>query len=227
MLIIIDNTIPEQAKKKLSTFGEIMELQTSGITYDAISGHPDIFFCKTPKGLIVAQNTPAMYIELLKGRKVSFNMGEKELGLQYPESSVYNAVVTDKYCIHNQNITDPEILRSMQDHQQIHVNQGYTRCSLLPLKNDHFITSDTGIYQVLTSKEIDVLSVNPVGIRIQGLKHGFFGGTCGIYQDKVFIIGSLAHFDEGEKVRVYLEKLEYEIIELYDGPLFDGGSIIF
>jgi hypothetical protein len=41
----------------------------------------------------------------------------------------------------------------------------------------------------------------------------------------VFFIGNLSHFPEGEKVRQFLSS--YEIIELYDGPLVDGGSLIF
>jgi len=227
MLIIIDHKIPEQAKRKLSEYGEIMELQSKDITYNAISGHPDIFFCRAPEAMIAAPNTPEKYIGMLKKRKIPFRFGEKEVDIQYPGSAIYNAVITEKYFIHNLNISDPVVMGSLENHQQIHVNQGYTRCSLLPLKDDCFITSDSGIYKTLTDNNIDVVQVHPGGVKIQGFKHGFFGGACGIYDDKVFIIGSLDHFPEGEKVRAFLEKFEYEIIELYDGPLFDGGSIMF
>lgn len=226
-MIIIDHKIPEQAKRKLSEFGEIIELQSKGITYDAISGHPDIFFCRTPEALIAAPNTPEKYTSMLKKRKIPFRLGEKEVDIQYPGSASYNAVFTEKYFIHNLNISDPIVMGLLVNHEQVHVNQGYTRCSLLSLKNNCFITSDTGIYNTLTDMNIDVIQVNPGGIKIQGLKHGFFGGACGIYDNTVFIIGSLAHFPEGEKVRTFLEKLEYDIIELYEGPLFDGGSIMF
>jgi len=227
MLIIIDQKIPEQAKRKLSAYGEIMEVQSKGITYDAISGHPDIFFCRTPEALIAAPNTPERYTVMLKKRKIPFWFGEKAVNIQYPDSALYNAVITEKYFIHNLRISDPVVVGSLENHQQIHVNQGYTRCSLLPLKDDCFIASDSGIYNTLIDNNIEVMQVNPGAIKIQGLKYGFFGGACGIYDDKVFIIGSLAHLPEGEKVRAYLEKLKYEIIELYDGPLFDGGSIMF
>ena len=226
-MIIIDHKLPRQAKRKLSEFGEIMEFHSNGITYDAISGHPDIFFCRAAEAMIVAPNTPEKYIGILKKRKIPFSFGEKEVDIQYPGNASFNAVITEKYFIHNLNISDPVIKGSLESHEYVHVNQGYTRCSLLALKNNHFITSDTGIYNTLNDKRIDVIQVNPEGIKIQGLKHGFFGGACGIYNDKVFIIGSLDHFQEGEKVRDFIEKLEYEIIELYDGPLFDGGSIMF
>ena len=32
---------------------------------------------------------------------------------------------------------------------------------------------------------------------------------------------------DGKIVKDYLQFLSYEIVELYDGPLFDGGSILF
>lgn len=67
--------------------------------------------------------------------------------------------------------------------------------------------------------------VNPEGIQLPGFDHGFVGGAAGIYKDQVFFIGNLDYFSEGEKFRHFLSG--YEIIELYDGPLFDGGSILF
>jgi hypothetical protein len=227
MLIIIDHKIPSQAKIKLSAFGQILELKTDGITYDAISGHPDIFFCRTPRGLIAAPNTPPAFLEKLKAKGVSFRIGENEVGIQYPRSAIYNAVVTGNKLIHHTNITDPAIVSSLDGHQQINVKQGYSRCSLLPLTDDHFISSDKGIHQVLRKNGLDVLLVDPADIVIHDLKHGFFGGACGVFEDKVFIIGSLKHFGDGASVRSFLQKLGYQIIELYDGPLFDGGSIMF
>jgi hypothetical protein len=45
--------------------------------------------------------------------------------------------------------------------------------------------------------------------------------------DKVFINGSLKFYKEGEKVRDFLKELDYEILELMQGPLVDIGSIFF
>jgi hypothetical protein len=58
MMIIVDNKITPVAKRRLSSFGELVELKTDGITYPAISGHPDIFFCQSADNLIVAPNLP-------------------------------------------------------------------------------------------------------------------------------------------------------------------------
>ncbi len=227
MLIIIDHRIPEDAKQKLASFGELLELNTESITYPAISGHPDIFFCQSPDKLIVAPNLPEPFIERLKSLSIPYFIGELPVGREYAATSRFNAVTTNKYLIHNFRHTDFIITRTFEDLTPVHVDQGYCRCNLLPLKDDHFITSDEGIYKVLKRHQIDALYVNPEGIFLEGFPHGFFGGCCGVWEDKIFIIGKLIHFPEREKVRQYLEKLDYEVVELYDGQLVDGGGIMF
>jgi hypothetical protein len=237
MVIIVNSKISQEAKEKLSAYGELMELRTEGIAYPAISGHPDIFFCQAGEKLIVAPNLPAEYFEQLEAQSVDYMVGEFPVGAEYPVSARYNAVATDKLLIHNFRHTDFMITRTLEDLHPIHVDQGYCRCNLLPLKEGHFITSDEGIFKVLMRCHLpsdfgmrchlNVLFVSPSGIKLDGFPHGFFGGCCGVLEDKVFINGSLNHYPDGKKVRQYLEYLEYEIIELTDGPLEDVGSIMF
>jgi len=227
MLIIVDKKIPEEARINLQKYGELVLLETKGITEESISGHPDNFFLSSQKELIVATNLPQAYKELLREKKVSFKEGSFNVEEKYPEAAHYNAVVTDNYFIHRADISDPEIIESTKHLQQIHVSQGFTRCSLLPLRENNFITSDKGIYETLVKRGMQVLLVSPVNIILPGHAYGLFGGTCGIYDNTVFFLGSLAHHCDGEKIKIFLKNLGYNIIELYDGPLFDGGSILF
>ncbi len=129
--------------------------------------------------------------------------------------------------IHNFRYTDSVFSNHAEEHDLIHSGQGYTRCNLFALKDDHFITSDAGIARVLDGFGLKNLFVDPSEILLPGMKHGFFGGACGVYENKVFILGHLDKFKDGDKVRNYIKDLDYKIIELYDGPLFDGGSILF
>jgi len=227
MLIIIDKKIPEEARKNLAAFGELMELSTAGITYEAISGHPDVFFCQAGQQLIAAPNLPAPYFPFLKKRKISFIQGKMPVGKQFPETAHYNAVIYYGMLIHHLSITDPVVFDQVSEGNRIHVKQGYTRCNLLPLKDRSFITSDRGIYKVLIKKGFRVLYTDPQGIRLPGLPHGFIGGACGISGSRVFFIGSLQYHPQGGEIRAFVRNLQYEIIELYDGPLFDGGAIMF
>lgn len=226
MKIIVDGQIPKQALEKLSEYGNLVLFSTKNITYDAISGHPDIFFCNMGEQWIYGSNLPDVYTKRLKKFHGSIRAGETPVGSKYPESARYNAVVTDNYIIHNFRYTDPVITHHAGERELIHVSQGYTRCNLLPLKNDHFITSDEGIYRTLTGYGLNVLLVGSKDILLPGIDHGFFGGACGIYEDTVFVIGNLSHFSDGKRVHDFLHKNGFQIVELYDGPLFDGGSIL-
>ncbi len=227
MLIIADNRIPVQAKEKLSEYGEIINFSTKGITYEAISGHPDIFFCQVNNQLIVAPNLPAFYKNILQKNSIPFIEGEMPIELKYPGTSRYNVVATDKFLIHNFRYTDSIITNTGDNLDLIHSGQGYTRCNLLPLRNDHFITSDQGINRIFSGFKLQTLYIEPDEILLPGMKHGFFGGACGIYENNIFIIGSLSKMKNGDVLKTYINNLNYKIVELYDGPLFDGGSIFF
>ncbi len=225
MQIITNNIFPPSAISKLKNYGEVVLLETSGIVYDAISKHPDIFFCPLGEELIAAPNLPDIYKNILSKKKISFHEGNKTLGNKYPSTAFYNAVTTENFLIGNTKIMDKAILQKAENRKVIHVNQAYTRCNLLPLSDEKFITSDKGIEKELKKNSLEILFVKPEGIVLKGFKNGFFGGCCGIFGNMVFIAGSLNHFPEGEKVRKFLKDLK--IIELYDGPLLDVGSILF
>ncbi|HOW24171.1 MAG TPA: hypothetical protein PK711_00755 [Bacteroidales bacterium] len=227
MLIIIDKKIPEEAKQALAAFGELMELATTGITYEAISGHPDIFFCQAGAQWIAAPNVPGEFLEILTREKVPFRIGENPVQENYPGTARYNAVLSDEMLIHNLDLTDPVILRYAEDKDRIHVSQGYCRCNLLALQCNSFMTSDEGIHKILAGKGFPVLFVDPAEILLPGFRHGFIGGACGIFRDQVFFIGSLRHYAQGDAIREFIRDLRYEVVELYDGPLFDGGGVLF
>lgn len=223
--IIADKKIPAKARIRLAEIGEIHALQTDKITYSAVSGHPDIFICKVNNAVIIAPNTGSKIRQKLDDINISIFEGKNSIGTNYPLSAHYNAVITEKYLIHNLKYTDPSIIEACNHHKQIDVKQAYTRCSTIALANDRFITSDKGIQKALVKNGLEVLFVKPDGILLPGFDNGFIGGTCGIYGSTIFFIGNLDHFQEGEKVKQFLTG--YKIIELYDGPLFDGGSLIF
>lgn len=226
MLIIADKRIPEPALTKLSEFGQVFPFYTNGITYPTISCHPDIFMVQSENGLLVAPNFPDEVKQLFFKNAISFEEGNALVGSVYPQTAAYNAVITNNFFIHNLNFTDPKLL-AKQDHlEKIQVRQAYTRCNLLALRENHFITSDHGIEKTLKQRGLTVLYVAPPEILLPGMKNGFFGGCCGICNETIFIIGSLDFYKEGKIVRKFIEDSGYKIVELYDGPLFDGGGLL-
>jgi hypothetical protein len=227
MLIIADRRIPEEAKNNLQKFGELVLLETSGITEESISGHPDVFMCQAAEKLIVAPNAPDEIKKILAGKNIKFIEGEKPVGINYPEAAYYNAVVVPDAIIHRSDITDRSIRDACKDLKQIHIAQGFTRCSLLPVDGIHFITSDEGIHKILLDLDYTTLKVTVNGIILKKHPHGFFGGVCGVTGNKIFILGNLNHYSDKKKVELFAGLMNFEIVELYDGPLFDGGGIFF
>jgi len=223
--IIADKRLPLPAKNTLKSIGRLHVLQTDGLVYKSISGHPDILICQGDEGLVIA---PGLSIEIKKSLTnagIELYTGSENPGKAYPESARYNAVVTSEYIIHNMKITSKAIFETFPGRKHLHVNQGYTRCNLLALNNECFITSDKGIEKVLLTEGKQVLFVDPSPIRLKGQKFGFFGGCCGIYNNEVLIAGSLHHHPQGDEIRVFIAKKGFSIKELYDGPLVDVGGI--
>lgn len=227
MLVVIDKRIPEQAKETLSLLGNLLEIETRSITYEAISGHPDIFMCQSPTSLVVAPNLPQEILSWLRQEEIDFVTGSGPVGSRYPATACYNAVITGSMVIHRGGITEAMILGLHKERTFVDVNQGYTRCSLLALPGERFITSDLSIEKALSALQKDVLYVPPQGILLPGMEHGFFGGCCGILRNEIFVLGNLDLYPGGEQVKFFASSAGLTIISLYDGPLWDGGGIFF
>jgi len=227
MLILLDQKMPGPAKEKLAAYGELVEFATHGITYEAISGHPDIFFCPTPAGLIVAPNLPEKYLLLLEHNGIQFTIGDLPVGPEYPASARYNALFVGNKLIHNSIITDPTINRLNPDCEILHLKQGYTRCNLVALNNHLFITCDRGIEKALKRLELKALFVNPARVSLAGFENGFFGGACGIYNRNLFVCGSLNFMKEKTAIEAIAIEAGLTVVELYNGEPLDVGTILF
>lgn len=226
MLIIADSRLPADILKKLKGIGKTVLLQTEDIVYDSISGHPDIFICSTPHGLVVTPKTPENILEALSQHKITFTFGKQSPGKQYPDSIPYNAVVTRDAIIHNQKYTEKTIVEKNPGKEIIHVAQGYTKCNMIPLNENTFITSDNGIEKALRTR-FQVYRFSPENILLEGQKHGFLGGCAGKWNNTLYFTGcldSVPNHDRLKQVIAY-HGLKYE--ELYDGPIIDGGGILF
>jgi hypothetical protein len=227
MLILLDRKMPEAAKEKLAAYAKVVEFASDGITYEAISGHPDIFFCPTPAGLIIAPNMPKEYFSILDQNSMHYIKGSSPVGKEYPETALYNSLVTEKLIIQNPGSSDPEIRNLNTEHELIQTKQGYVRCNLIALPNETFITSDRGIEKTLKKRKLEVLFVDPTCVKLVGFDHGFFGGACGLFENTLFICGSLKYFKEQAIIESFVERAGVSIIELYDGELVDVGTILF
>jgi hypothetical protein len=226
-LIIADSRMPDQAKHRLSELGKVMWFETSGITYPAISGHPDIFFAQVENSLVVAPNLPESYIRILENENIPFLKGKSPVGKAYPETAYYNALADNQFIIHNPKLTDPVLDRLACELTKVNVRQGYCRCNCLSLNGEAYISSDESITKALQSLGKKVCNVQPESILLPGFPFGFIGGTAGVIESTVVVNGNLSTFNEGEKMKKFILNADFQIVELHDGPLTDVGGIIF
>lgn len=227
MIVIADNRMPEAAQKQLAELAKPLWLEPQSAVYESIAAHPDIFFCQTKTTLIAAPNIPEIWIKWLIKEQVSVRIGQNKLSSAYPHTALYNAVASKHLLIHNLGITDQSILGQYLPEERIGVSQGYTRCNLLGLDENHFITSDRGIEKALLVRGKSVLFIDPKQLVLPGQPHGFFGGCCGILQHKLVICGDYKQLKERIELEEFTQKAGYQLVSLIDGPLIDVGSMLF
>ena len=198
----------------------------AAVVYDAVAAakarHADILLCQ---------------LGLWEKAQI-FHGDPEKLTRNYPGNIRYNAVCTGKYFIHNLQYTDPDLLAAAEAKAaadstiltKIHVKQGYTRCSLLPVDDRSFITSDAGIAKTLAGHDTDVLLIHPGHVHLPGFDYGFIGGTGGglpLSGRRLLVVnGNIEAHPDYKKIATFLEDRDIDLYYSKDRPLMDIGSIL-
>ncbi|MDR4507727.1 MAG: hypothetical protein MRJ65_05735 [Candidatus Brocadiaceae bacterium] len=228
MFAIIDSRSSKKAINTLKySVEEVFEFQTSGITYNSISGHPDIFIYQDKEQLVVAPNATVELFEFLNRHTIPYVKGKIAVGKELYNSAQYNCLNTSDFLFHTSGYTDPTILELNKHKGFIPLPQAYTRCSLVHLYENNYVTSDRGIEKVLLRNGFSCFYFNPEEIRIWGHRNGFIGGTIGIWSKRIFFNGNVERHADGQRLKEHLINLDYEIVYLSDEYLYDGGCIFF
>lgn len=206
---------------------EVFLFKSEGITYESISCHPDIFIYQDANKLIIAPNAPQELHDWLRQKGIVYIQGESRIGTTLQDSCYYNCVATKNRFFHREGFTDSAVFNHNQRKEFIQLPQSYTRCSMLPLTEETFITSDTGIHKALQKNGLTSFLFSPNEIQIAVHHNGFLGGTCGIADEKIFFLGNPLLHKDGERLYQFIEKSGLEIIPLCDEKLYDGGGIFF
>ena len=223
---IVDARAPLKAIETLQQYCNVFQFQSSNSTYDAIACHPDIFLFQGTSNLVVAPNAPGDFIGLLKKKNINFVNGDSLVGEKLDNSTAYNCIETKTHFFHKQGFTD-KVISELTNKHFVSLPQAYTRCSLMALNEKSFITSDRGIEKALVEEGFNCFFCDPSSIVLPPYKHGFIGGCLGLHSNNLFVLGSLKTLENYESLITFIQAQNLEIIELYDGPLYDGGGIFF
>ena len=228
MFAIIDSRSSKQAINNLKEYVEdLFVFQTSDLTYNSISGHPDIFIYQDNNHLVVAPNAPIELFKFLNNYNIAYLKGERDVGHALDNSVQYNCLSTSQFLFHKSGFTDPSILEINKDKEFVQLPQAYTRCSLVHLCEDNYLTSDRGIEKVLLQKGLSCFYFNPEEIIIHDHNNGFIGGTIGMCGKRIFFNGNVGLHADVQRLKEHLLNLGFDIVNLSDEYLYDGGCIFF
>lgn len=209
---------------------DIIKIPKDENLYTAINGHVDIqlnILDKRHSTIIINKNIPKSFKDELSCKNINFIESNNTLSYEYPNNIALNAYITDNYLIHNLKFTDKKILEFCKNKKLINVKQGYSKCSILPLREKVIITNDKGIYNTLIKENFDILLLPFGDIELSGLNYGFIGGAGGMISDEcIAFFGSLENYTFGDDVKKFLYKYDIKPIYLNNGKLIDRGSLL-
>lgn len=174
-----------------------------------ISEHPDIRYCR------LGISSDARIIEAPPG----------SIGAKYPADIAYNAACTGRYLICNAKFTAPDVL-SAPGFELIDVKQGYAKCSIVIVDESSIITYDQGVALEALSHGLDVLTISPGHVILEGYNTGFIGGTSGRVEDEIIFNGNLSTHPDFERIKEFIECRGLKCTYFEEWPLTDIGSIV-
>ena len=228
-MLIIDYRMRDIEKNALEKLNyNFYELKSNPNLYFEISAHPDIHCIKIKENIICDSN-----LEISNSI-----IGQSILKNNYPLDIAYNVCIIDNIAIHNFKYTEPKILQILNkfNFKKIHINQGYSKCSIAVIDKKSVIVTDKKIAQTLENNGLEVLLVDEaINKNIHLYKNeklqysnmtGFIGGVLSRIDNFVFVSGDLKYIDYDNKIRNFIEKRKLQIIDFPNCDIIDYGGII-
>ena len=231
-LAVVDGRISSAAQATLERLGVVLlKTQRHPCLYEAVSFHPDMLLHHTGGNHIV--HAPGIGFELAASlMEAGFRLicGETELAPVYPRDIAYNAARVGDFYFHNLKHTDPMLRKELEKAgaEPVHVEQGYTKCSIAIIDDSIIITSDAGIARAAGKKGIQALLIHPAqNILLPGLDSGFIGGATGLVgKNKLSVNGDTRLLQDYTSIYRFLSQKKCELLSLSDLQVTDTGSII-
>lgn len=197
---------------------------------EPVMGHPDmILHPVTYDTLILAPNVYDYYHNKLGDNGIKIIKGEKTLSRNHPEDIAYNVARIGKYAFHNIKYTDPKLRYYLEKNgiELIHVNQGYSKCSIAIVDDNKIITTDIGIHEKAVSKGINSIYIEPNIVDLPGYDYGFIGGAAGrISKDEFLITGIIENKVLKRKIHNFISDKGFTISYASEKRIIDLGTII-
>jgi uncharacterized protein DUF6873 len=228
---IIDYRASDEIKKYLNKLNiNLIKTVKCCDLHEPIDGHPDMVMHPIDeKTFIVAPNVFDYYRSVLNNIGIKVIKGGKTLCRNYPEDIAYNVARIGRYAVHNTHHTDQVLKYYLEEAniEFIHVNQGYTKCSLAAVGKNKAVTSDLLIHEKIKSYNIDCMFINPEVVYLKGYNCGFIGGCTGLINEKIFLsTGQIFDKIIIDAFKQFIQSSGYLYEEASSQQIIDLGSII-
>jgi len=198
-----------------------------------IASHADLQVFPFYRKVVLAPNlshfTLRQLVLFLKSSK-DIVIGKSFIREGYPNEVFYNAIIVGKYLVGNLKYLDNVLIDMGKRYgfSLVHVNQGYVRCTTIPIDANTVITEDLGIFKKLHSIGINVKFLQPGFVDIDGYNYGFLAGGSGIDNNVFYVNGDIDLYPYKRELENYLKRYRIKIKSLAPGKRpKDIGSILF
>ncbi len=232
MLAVTNHTFPKDAEDALSKLGHrALRLPPHSNLPAPVASHPDMLLFFAPDAIFCTKSYYRIAsreldeISLVYGAPIRFT--EQEYGNVYPHDVLLNALPLGKNLFCNTKTVARELLElAFIPH---HVNQGYTKCSALPLGNNALITADSSIAERAKNCGVDVLQIQAGHISLSGYDYGFIGGCASFAPrrniDTIFFCGDVSQHPDYNRINSFCKTHDFSIVNLSNIGLCDVGTI--
>ena len=235
--VLLNENAYQKYQNVLSGFGfDPIALPRDSRLNQTVAAHADTLIFSDGSMHIVNRE----YAAFLPG-EVHYFMTETDEYLHgnYPNDTAFNALRIGHYLFARRSSLSAAV-RNYADESGlslVNVNQGYARCSVLPLTSARAaITADEGMAKAMEGVGIEVLRISAGHIALEGCAYGFIGGASFVWEPRnccsvsrfgryVYFFGSLRYHPDGERISDFIRSHGYEIISL-EGELTDFGGAI-
>jgi hypothetical protein len=230
--VITDNRIDKKCERGLRERGfELIKMPAFSIFQTPVAAHPDMLLFIGSEKIIchadyfaIAKKELSLIAEITGAELV---LTSDPISSDYPRDVIFNAASVGMWLVCRRDAVLSNVAELYPENMIINVKQGYAKCSTAVVGDNAIITANPSIAKAVKEKGIDVLSVSPLGVRLDGYDCGFIGGASGTDEENVYFCGNIDLHPDSERIKAFCRKHGKNAVSLSDEPLYDYGTLIF
>lgn len=194
-----------------------------------IAHHVDLKVLHLLENTFVVDYSALSLIDKMKKAQANVTLSSNAITSPYPNDCALNSVIIGKSAFVCEKATDKKVISFLKENSYdiIWVKQGYTKCSVLPINENAFITDDVAICQKGQENGFDCLFVEKGDVFLDGFDYGFIGGCAGLIdKNHLLFFGDISKHRNFASIELFLQKHGCVFDYISDFPLTDIGSIV-